>query len=166
MTTPAQSQGTGAALQRAEESERELDAEFREANKVLKEYRSRPGEIDPGILAALEKSADLAFKRWNAAAANLLRYDTKVDPSKRLTGTMVPQEEVKDTLKMFMRYWKIGNENAILSCAQSILKLPSSVDVCEAIQDIFRSTVTQSVEQGIEQKRLPAFMIEVLREEL
>lgn len=169
MNKPEATQGTGAALKRAEEAEKQCYETWLREDKEYTEYASNP-EADPDKLIALKKNVKLAFDMYKGARDGLLSYDNKVDQSKRLAGAMLPEAEVCRILRMFYRHACIGVEMGINEYSQAVVECKTPVDASRIVGPIFRGAieraVTTATRDTTKEGMLPGFCIEVLEGEL
>lgn len=169
-TKPEATQGTGAALKRAEEAEKHCHDVWLAEDRAYTEYLEKNPEPDANVMIAMKKNVKLAFDMYKGARDGLLSYDNKVDQSKRLSGNMLPESEVSRILRMFVRHFSIGLELGINEFSQTIVECKAPVDACEVAGPIWRGAVVRAITTATrdttKEGMLPGFCIEALEGEL
>ena len=165
-------QGAGAALKRAEIAEHDAYDRYQAAQKeyddILSQVSTDKEQASQRASAVAIAAANLklAHSIYKASSASLLSYDKTVDQSKRLEGESISQKHVQHLCGMWLRYQRIGTEAMLMAFVQQAELCGSREELYELLGDKFRYELRKSIETGIKEGRLDAWLRPVVEEEL
>lgn len=156
--TPAlENQGAGPALARAGKVEHDLYVSWQDVQKSYEDYAKKPNP-DAETLVAFGKAAKQSFDMYYAASKGLLSYEKGVTEAKRTGGEMISLEKAQKDTTQLLRYIYLGSDQFLQNVAQEAIHCKKPEDFRAMADETYWSTVRKSLDIGIREYRIPAWM--------
>lgn len=158
--------GAPAALRAIEIEEANARAHRDECEKVYlnacRDAQTKPMEKDgtdwDRMEAVAKRHLDDAESRLNALRKLLLTYDKSVTPEKRDSTERITREQGERLFSMISIYLLQNTEAFITSFCQDVLSCKTPADVHKLSADKLRECLSNSVDSGIRESHLPAWV--------